>query len=744
MEVRQVAGEGAEASAVRRLENLISNGIETRELLLRRDAVYEVTFHHLSSTEDAPDYDYSFGVSLNIEKGEWDEPFVIDAEGLLGNHSDDGSFRDKKLTLVCPRVRVMTDYNRDGAFDETDEALAEAGEPIRMWINDDADKGDCAEDVKGGNADGARVGGNYADDCVNGRNDLHDWFPVLFDFGALAPFATTGDYTLRLSGEGSALNVIWTDYGVDTFGAFYQSDARFVGVPASSSPHAAKAMTFDGTVEVPRSLLLLSRLREGKIVAFVEGKTAWSGAIAVTLRDGAGEAIARVGQSPTFSVSSVRDMFTVVDLRNCLERGYLHVKALEDAEKAMASEPANNPRRDDYADVFFLHGFNVDEAGAEAWFSEMFKRLWRSGARMNFYGVSWRGDEGGAMHYHENVDNAFLTVPFLKRILGTKPRRRVLIAHSLGNMLASSAIVEEGLAADDYFMLNAAVPNEAYDPSAIQAENGVATQAETDGVEDELPATLANPTTRALIHEDWHAYPRRTFAAEWYKLWPEENGENRNALHWSGLFSDIFTQCTCHNYSSSEDEVLMLCERTPRPLRDGETWGHFAWHKQEIYKGRGRFLNVSERIAGTQVMGWGFNETTYEPSDARFFDDNWQTFLKTNVVFRLNANDYNSLIDQPAGHKLSKPLIHQYLAMGIPALSPPAGALAEATPVWRDRWTDLKTLREGKGTWGRFTAPFPNRWLHSDVKNMAYFYVKALFDELAKKINGEYNEDVER
>ena len=63
------------------------------------------------------------------------------------------------------------------------------------------------------------------------------------------------------------------------------------------------------------------------------------------------------------------------------------------------------------------------------------------------------------MHAFATASNLVDTVVSLP---GTN---RVMLAHSLGNMLVSSAAVDHGLQYDRYYMLNAAVPMEAYDAS---------------------------------------------------------------------------------------------------------------------------------------------------------------------------------------------------------------------------------------------------------------------------------------
>ncbi|MBP5788191.1 MAG: hypothetical protein J6Y19_10315 [Kiritimatiellae bacterium] len=112
--------------------------------------------------------------------------------------------------------------------------------------------------------------------------------------------------------------------------------------------------------------------------------------------------------------------------------------------------------------------FNVTSNEARGWHSEMFKRFHQSGSDAKFWGVTWYGDEGlvNELHYHEDVVNAFEAAGPLADVLRTNATGPlVLMAHSLGNLVVSSAIRDHGLVCEKYFMFNAAVPAEAYDAS---------------------------------------------------------------------------------------------------------------------------------------------------------------------------------------------------------------------------------------------------------------------------------------
>lgn len=140
--------------------------------------------------------------------------------------------------------------------------------------------------------------------------------------------------------------------------------------------------------------------------------------------------------------------------------------------------------RAEKANVFFIHGANVSEQDGRAWAAEMFKRLWQAGANMEFHPISWESDNGPSYNYQVNVSNAFVTASRLAPYVNSIPGRRVIIAHSLGTMVAAAAIQDYGMQVEKLIMLNSAIPSEAFDPSLADVMM-------VKGYEDVLPATHA-------------------------------------------------------------------------------------------------------------------------------------------------------------------------------------------------------------------------------------------------------------
>ena len=92
--------------------------------------------------------------------------------------------------------------------------------------------------------------------------------------------------------------------------------------------------------------------------------------------------------------------------------------------------------------------------------------------------------------------------------------------------------------------------------------------------------------------------------------------------------------------------------------------------------------------------------------------------LKTDPVFHLHPVEMDSTT-------ISLDSLNELLAKGIPALSPPCGA-GSVNGIAGDY--DMTTQK--KNGWGRVDELGNKYWLHSDIKNMAYYYVYKLFDYL--------------
>ena len=275
------------------------------------------------------------------------------------------------------------------------------------------------------------------------------------------------------------------------------------------------------------------------------------------------------------SISSITNMYRYLNLR--------WVVGDSSGESSHLSSPWNRPDEEcDGRHFVFVHGYNVDPVGSRNWANQMFKRLWWAGSKSMFTAVDWKGDESQkylpaigevSPNYYINVKNAFVTAPHAIASINALPGEKVMLAHSLGNMLVSSAAKDYGLGYSKYYMLNAAVPMEAYDTDADEA---------------------------AMIDAEWNKVPRQYRAADWSSLFA--SNDFRSSLSWRGRFAGIANAINC--YSPTED-VLANAEAGSLTFSGGVwkiqefTKGTTVWHELNSLP----FLDLNVACEG----GWGIN-----------------------------------------------------------------------------------------------------------------------------------------
>jgi len=537
--------------------------------------------------------------------------------------------------------------------------------------------------------------GNAADLQVNDKLDLVNLFPVAVDvspfrraWGSSATFrlrcGSDGLRYCRLSGvtPARASSIQTTDVRTNAeepleSAALSQLDFTGVGIGdwVDANGHVMLAFMASGPVE-PR----------------------YGPKLEVSIGE---ETVYRCGLP--LKIASVDDMYR-----------YLNLRGAETNQQFTASipgEPTNLPDAEtDNRNFVFVHGYNVNAEASRDWARAIFKRLWWAGSRSKFTAVDWRGDESqkyvptqgdSSPNYYVNVKHAFMTAGALTTAMATLPGRKVMLAHSLGNMLVSAAIKDHNLAYDKYYMLNAAVPMEAYDENAY----------------DDL-----------MVDGAWEDLDESFRAAHFSELFAERQADFRNGLSWKGRFVGIHNAVNC--YSPTED---VLANPTSTKIF-GLTVSGFgrAWSKQELFKGCALWYGVNAAtFSGTEIEGgWGINAAytanplAYIPLvgfNASYFDNHSRNDKITSPLFtsfndnRMHTTNALCIVDEELRAKM--------LGDAIPAESFAAGA-------------NVISGVEGNYNMGNLMAErWPaNRdgWFHSDLKNVAFWYTYKLFEKIKR------------
>lgn len=441
----------------------------------------------------------------------------------------------------------------------------------------------------------------------------------------------------------------------------------------------------------------------------------------------------------------VEDMYAQVNIRNMVVKdgvaaNYVTtplVTKLKADQKAIVDNKKVPKSFDKTKQFVFLHGYKVTAEKARGWHAEMFKRLFQSGSHAMYVGLSWDSDEGawltdGLFNYWGNVENALNSAPIVSNIINNSLTGDITIAaHSLGNMVLGQAIQKYGLRTNSYFMLNPAVPTEAYNSSQL---------ADTTGPEKNL---MAIPDWSDFYDDSHDTNPRRLWSSDWYKLFSDNVNDRRQELTWRNLFINV-PNSGLYNFYSSGEEVLVQSTGAESTAWDPSIHGgQAAWITQEHQKGK---KTLASGLSGAEA-GWGFNcrqeQWDWTPDFACLTNSGLSTteaFALTDPQLRKKPfakpflqDDFFS-DDVAISNKAVEDYKDHTLAFGLPALSHAAGSTELSDKIKPIKNTDMNTELKTAG-WPaeRGSDDVDKNWLHSAAKDIAYRYVYQLYDTWVTK-----------
>ncbi len=665
------------------------------------------------------------------DKGE-----IIGAEYAIGGTQGSRAFI---MRPIWPSLAV--DLNRDGIIslpsDGDKSDLTTPAMPYRFWINDDDDDGDLAKnDVPGQepstNDDLQSVSGadwvtRYGHGVVDGTTDLIDFFPVYLDIKALLsvlPHNAAG-ITYKLKHGNSALNFVYTDLlRAEAFNYLKHSCERATyGTPGSESlpQDAGTIAVTEAGVELNSDFLAGIKDATNKGVILVEGRQIASAPLRLVVeKDGAEIA----GVLLHLDFSRVEDMYRWINLRGVC--GQIETRPTNVGQPPSYPDHLANGRM-----FIWVHGYNVNESQSRGWSAEVFKRMWHSGSRAMFTAVSWHGDHsqiqsvGVAPDYWDNIPNAFFTAQALPQLVNSLPGiSKVIAGHSMGNIVVSASIKDHAMDVDKYFMVNAAVALEAYDSSVL---------------------TVGPYFVNAMRPIAWADYDRRLWSTDWWRLFPE--GDNRRRLTWINRFGDIPNAV---NFYSSGEEVLNNNDVDPGrlPYSVLPLGAERIWIQQEMSKGGGSAAGTLAGVLNGEIQGgWGFNQAwgspvwvpdpingsgsvVYVPPSVAEANALTDSQIRAKPFFTQfdNASLMHADVGAGSSGSVAADDVTQADLLGgaIPALSFPAGR--NPVPMFGNRNRDLMTFQDGWPASRLSSQNKGNRWLHSDLREVAYHFSHNVWD----------------
>ena len=664
-----------------------------------------------------------------------------------------GMSREHAFVLVDPLL--VPDWDRNGKIDTFDRKFSRRGESWHFWINDDDDTGDLAESSDND------LPGSLSPDCdntmVDGLRDIVDFFPVLVDVHKiLKSVESVSDISIRIRQADAAINFIETQLSPLEVGNIHrQPYSTGFGSGFTEALETATTRTVGPDGILLTNEFLAGILQQGSGVLLFEASRATTEPLVMEFIN-RGNVV--VTSTLPLSTSPVRSMMRILNLRDADPK----FNASTGPWQTSLADPPNLPDRfleamgSPVRTLLHIHGFNWTGEEIPAAHSEVFKRFFQSGSPARFIGISWHGDygtldlTGSSFEYNENVIHAFLSAKYLaEQIQPFAGKYTSIFAHSLGNMVASSAITDFSLPVGNYFMTNAAVAVEAYAGEAADR--------------------------RHMVHPDWkdegyvgNDYAGHLISPNWHRLFGPD--DNRSFLKWKDRFAALNHATHCLNFYSSGEDVLRTGNGDLPSLFGDVVNNEWVWVFNELVKGTNTFAaNLSSDVHG----GWGFNRywmdwvdpggpahppagswVEVSPAEADLIDPVelvsepfFRNFHESDNDFpawgdsswlggsALEANAHLPMLPL-GGSDIDTIKNHaKIIAEAIPAHSAPTGSQPIASfPLLNN--IDLDSVVRDPVFWpARESSSQRNRWLHSDYMKPALPHVWKFFNLCVKEIN---------
>ena len=625
---------------------------------------------------------------------------------------------------------IETDIDRDGRIIRDERPSA--GRPLRHWINDDDDEGEYQTD---GDMPGAKSP-DHVSPGVDGLRDLVDFIPLNLHLAEVVRrLPPSQGFRYHLHHPHAAIQAVLTSLPTTGVGAIHRNpDLQVYGDELGQDVTAATVLRpgIDRRIELPRAFI--ERIRDrGHGVVLIEGvRPSWRDLeVEITQAE---RVVARL--SLPLSLMPVERMYRHADLTAAAKDYAGRPASRAKLPRAhQITEPYGLPDAETPAGwVVMIHGYNVPADSARGWHAETFKRMRAMGSVARFVGLTWNGDTG--LDYHKAVFHAFQTGDEIPKVLGfLDPKSTTLVAHSLGNVVASQAI-QAGFTPAGYYMLNAALPIEAVAGDQASTEESL-----------------------QMTETTWRPYSRKLFAAEWWRLFSP--ADRRSSYTWQDCFRRVRTSGIALNcYSPGEDVTNCPSDMTSASvlatLWSGRGIDYGAWKTQELLKGVGLARSLAAPAMERSQGGWGFNAAWrgryvphgpmpkdgghYERMSPEAAAKIAEPQLRVYPFFRHFAEVW---LHQPDTFRVSpllsdRPLRYDLLARAIPAMTYAAGG-APIPSQGQAPVTNFDLERYGRkkeGRWpnrGHTDEKRAGRWLHSDFKNVALPFVHPLFHQLTLK-----------
>ena len=374
---------------------------------------------------------------------------------------------------------IGVDLNRDGPIDFDKADKTSAAKPFRFWLNTDNDAYVAAEkdqqDVAPGN------GQDSADNKITVTRDLEDF--ARLHVQAPSGFKPDGTWRCTMNFTDATGNPAIRLWEAVKSGTEYLTDPKVAAQQLVATPkNGANNWPVGASIrEIPLSLFKAAGGDKYRAEFIFEAMRAGKGAVQVHFYKDGKEQLA---QNPVWlDLHPIGDFYDYYQLPSVDRNG-----VTTDTNKTLALAAISAEQSSDY--ILFVHGWRMQEWSKKAAAETAYKRLWQRGYKGKFGLFSWPAEYvdltfGVPLKDPQNFDRseriAWLSAAALRELLvslnARSPQKVRVVAHSLGNVVVSEALLSEAESetprklVHTYIATQAAVAAQAYDEGVPDVTN---------------------------------------------------------------------------------------------------------------------------------------------------------------------------------------------------------------------------------------------------------------------------------
>jgi hypothetical protein len=340
---------------------------------------------------------------------------------------------------------ILVDSNNDGFLGGEDNAYEMISPGCVFWANDDDDYNESSVHQDDSNPALASGEADCHDNKINGIRDLEDFMPFNITIPDIKEWTNNQNVKFYLKAEGEGkIRVFKRVQDVEK-----ENDLAYLKKLNRSIQQYTEEMKFllpsDSDTKQEGQLLDPSWFdSDGNFYAIFEGVE--KGNLKLTLEVELGEGGSKKRFTLDEMVVTLKDVKSMYKLYNVRYKNDGQTEGTETDNKGVVRY-LNIKESGSYFPVnpetifIWTHGFNSDLSASIQWIEIVFKRLYRTGYRGGFAGISWHGNVNFLEAWPKSYQTSPVVAEIIISIMKAHPDATINIgAHSLGNNVISYAV----------------------------------------------------------------------------------------------------------------------------------------------------------------------------------------------------------------------------------------------------------------------------------------------------------------